>query len=241
MTILHYSHIVLKTTLISYIIHSHVIRISLKMHYNLIDFTNTIHTVDKVISIEDLVKRQTSSILEELIQLHKTKDKVMLFDSICGNENYFKVLNINITEDDRIETKKQHRSYFLPYYNKMVSTEYICIHVRCGDIRNMESRYLSVNYFIDKYKYLILQFPELKELPVYIVTESNFSDDTILYDQIVGCNIIKTDEITSFYYLVNCKILIASRSGFSNLAYILGNMKVIKPPNDWNCYWDNCI
>ena len=36
----------------------------------------------------------------------------MLFDSICGNENYFKVLNFNITEDDIIETKKTTQKLF---------------------------------------------------------------------------------------------------------------------------------
>ena len=79
---------------------------------------------------------------------------------------------------------------------------------------------------------------ELK-LPVYIITENNFEDDDLLNNKINNCNIIKSDEITSFYYLVNCKYLIALRSGFSNLAYILGDMKVVKPPNDWNCYYDN--
>lgn len=208
------------------------------------NYENTINIVDTVISIDYLVKLKTSqemSILERLIKLHKSSDKIMLFDSICGNENYSEILNFNITNNDIVETKKQHRSCLLPYYTKFVLTNYICIHVRCGDIVNDKSRYLSVNYFIDKYNYLILQFPELKELPVYIITESNFPDDNILYDQMAGCNIIKTDEISSFYYLVNCKYLIASRSGFSNLAYILGDMKVIKPPNDWNCYWDNLI
>lgn len=204
------------------------------------NYTNTI--TDKVISINDLLDMsQEMSIFEKLIQLDMSNYKVMLFDSIQGNEKYSTVLNFNITKEDIIETKKKHRGYFLPYYNKMVSTEYICIHIRCGDIVNDESRYLSVNYFMDKYKYLVTKFPKLQALPVYIIVESNFSDDNILFDQIDGCNIIKTDDITSFYYLVNCKILIASRSGFSNLAYILGNMHVIKPPNDWNCYWDNFI
>jgi hypothetical protein len=66
-------------------------------------------------------------------------------------------------------------------------------------------------------------------------------DDNVLYENILNCNIIKSDEITSFYYLVNSSYLISSRSGFSNLAYILGNILVIKHPLDWNTYWDNLI
>jgi len=208
------------------------------------NYENTIDNIDKFISIDYLVKLQSSeepNILNQLIELHKSTEKIMLFDSIYGNENYQQILNFNINDNDIIETKKNHKNCLLPYYKNFVLTDYICVHLRCGDIQNDMARYLSVNYFIDKYNYLISQFSELKELPVYIITESNFMDDTILYEQIVGCNIIKTDEISSFYFLVNCKYLIASRSGFSNLAYILGNMKVIKPPHDWNCYWDNLI
>ena len=51
----------------------------------------------------------------------------------------------------------------------------------------------------------------------------------------------KKNASISLRYLIGSKYLIASRSGFSNLAYILGNCKVIKPPNDWNDYFDNLI
>jgi len=208
------------------------------------NYENIFNKMDKVISIDCLVKLNNSeelNILNRLIELQKSKEQIMLFVSICGNEKYKQILNFNINNDDINETKKQHRGCLLSYYKNFVLTDYICVHIRCGDIINNTSRHLSINYFIGKYNYLILKFPELKKLPVYIITESNFTDDKILYEQILGCNIIKTDEITSFYYLVNCKYLIASRSGFSNLAYILGNMKVIKPPNDWNSYFDNLL
>lgn len=208
------------------------------------NYENTVNNVDKIINIDYLVNDCTNcdkNNLEKLIELHKSSTRFLLFDGICGNENYMNKLNFNITNNDIIEVKKKYRGTFLPYYKNTVSKEYICIHVRCGDIINNSSRYLSVNYFIDKYNHLINLFPDLKELPVYVITENNFKDDNILCENIKDCKIIKTDEITSFYYLVNCKYLIASRSGFSNLAYILGNMKVVKPSFDWNCYWDNLI
>jgi hypothetical protein len=204
------------------------------------NYSNTFKNVDEIIKIKDVTdKLEGKSIHEKLLEIHNYSKKIMLFDDIGGNELFNN--NYNINNDDIIETKKLYRGVLLKYYKNIVKTDYICIHVRCGDIVNDESRYLSVDYFIDKYNYLITLFPELIKLPIYVITENNFKDDNIFYKKIKNCKIIKTDEITSFYYLVNCKYLIAARSGFSNLAYILGNMKVIQPPFDWNCYWDNLI
>jgi hypothetical protein len=208
------------------------------------NYENTVNNVDEIINIDYLINdanKSGISNLQKLIELHKSPNKIMLFDSICGNENYQNILNFNINNNDIIEVKKSYRGCLLTHYKKMVLTDYICIHVRCGDIVNDPSRYLSVNYFIDKYNDLIKLFQDIQKLPVYIITENNFKDDNILCEKIPNCNIIKTNEITSFYYLVHCKYLIASRSGFSNLAYILGDMKVVQPQHDWNCYWDNLI
>jgi hypothetical protein len=202
------------------------------LHYD--DIKNK---VDKIVNIKDLNINNINNLHNKLIELHKSNEKILLFDSICGNENYTVSWNTNI--NDIIEIKKTYRNKLLKYYTKQVNTEYICIHIRCGDIVNDKSRYLDVQYFIDKYKELTNKIG--LELPVYIITEQNFKHVDFLYKNIENCNIIQSDEITCFYYLVHCKYLIASRSGFSNLAYILGNMQVLIPPNDWNSYWDNII
>jgi hypothetical protein len=202
-------------------------------------YSNIINSLDKIIDIKYLITEQNDkTIHNKLIELHESSEKIMLFDSIFGNQDFFK--NFNINQTDIIEAKKTYKS-LIKYYKKIIENDYICIHIRCGDIVNDKSRYLSIDYFIEKYNYLLSIMPELNNIPVYIITEQNFADDNVLYEKIKNCNIIKTDEMTSFYYLVNCKYFIASRSGFSNLAYILGNMKVINPPFDWNCYWDNVI
>jgi len=202
------------------------------------NYNNTKIIVDKIIQIKNLEISEIENIHEKLIEINNSKEKVMLFDSISENENFFKKCNFN--NNDIIETKKSYRNILLKYYPNLVNNHYICIHIRQGDIINMQSRFLNTDYFINKYFDLIKTIDE-QNLPVYIVTENNFKDDFILNEKIKNCNIIKSDEITSFYYLVHCKYLIASRSGFSNLAYILGNMKVIVPSNDWNDYWDNKI
>jgi hypothetical protein len=206
-----------------------------------LNYNNTFNKVKKIINIKDLIDEDNKykNIHKKLIEIHESEEHIMLYDGICGNERFTTIFNIN--NNDVIQIKKQYRGCLLKYYENYVNKDYICIHIRCGDIVNDKSRYLSVNYFIDRYHNLILTYPELKDMPVYIVTEQNFKDENLLYENIINCNIIKADEKMSFYYIVNSSYLIASRSGFSNLSYILGNMKVIKPSNDWNCYWDNII
>jgi hypothetical protein len=193
--------------------------------FNKIEFKN-------IFALKDL-DNDLMFVHNKLIELHQMDENILLFDHICGNESYYKIFNI--TNDDVIKTKLNYRGKLLHHYPNLCETDYVAIHVRRGDIINDKSRYLDVDYFIDKYNELLAEF----NLPVYIITENNFNDDELLSNKIKGCNIIKSDEITSFYYLVHCKYLIASRSGFSNLSYILGHMKVVKPPNDWNCYYDN--
>ena len=211
-----------------------VVLVSIKVpyHYNIV-----CNQVDKIINIKEL-NINIKDLYQKLLELHNSKISFLLFDSICGNENYS--VSFNINNDDIINTKKKYRSVLLNNYNKPVLNEYICIHIRCGDIKNDKSRYLDIYYFIDKYNELIKTINKI--LPVYIVTQINKKQDIdILNEKIPNCTIIQSDDVTSFYYLVHCTYLIASRSGFSNLAYILGNMKVLKPPNDWNCYWDNTL
>ena len=199
------------------------------------DYENTKETVNEIINIKDL---SVSNVHNSLIKMHKSDKKIMLFDNLQGNENFHK--NYNINEYDVTETKKTYRNKLMEYFPNYSNSPYICIHIRRGDIINMPSRYLSTEYFINKYIELLNKI-ETKDLPVYVITEDNFDEESLLYENIKTCNIIKTDEITSFYYLVNCSYLVASRSGFSNLAYILGDMKVLVAPQDWNPYWDNTL
>jgi len=194
----------------------------------------------KTIKISDLPQNPLDA-HNNLVELNNLDEDIMLFDGVQGNEKFFYKMCC-VSNNENVETKKLYRNLLDKNGSnkKIVNSGYICIHIRCGDIVNYPSRYLNTDYFIEKYHELI-NLLENKELPVYVVAENNFSGDEILKEKIKNCNIIKTDEITSFYYLVNCDYLIASRSGFSNLAYILGDMKVLKPPNDWNCYYDNLL
>ena len=101
-------------------------------HYN-----NVCNQVDKIINIKEL-NIDIKDLHQKLLELHNSEIKFLLFDTICGNENYYTSFNIN--NSDIINVKKKYRSVLLKYYNKPVLTEYICIHIRCGDIKYEKSR-----------------------------------------------------------------------------------------------------
>jgi hypothetical protein len=209
-----------------------------KMHkYNYNDIINNANI--KIINLNDIV----DGFFQKIDEFNKLEEDICVFGHICGNETLIGQLNKYTTNNDIIQTKLEHRNYFTlnRVDLKIVSEEYIVIHLRCGDIINDKSRYLNVDYFINQYNKLIDNYPETKNCPVFAVTEYNFSKEEYLKQHIPNCIIIKENAQISLCYLIWCKYLIASRSGFSNLAYILGNCKVIKPHDDWNNYYDNLI
>ena len=179
--------------------------------------------------------------LDSLSQLHLLKHNVCIHGHFCGNENIPAILYNNINKYDVENIKLEHRLFYKDKFPKLVDENYICIHLRCGDIVNDKNRFIDTNYYIEKYNSLINNYDDAKNMPVYIITQSNFHNDNILKQNISNCIILKIDASTSLNYLINSTYLICSRSGFSNLAYILGNSKVIVAPNDWNHYYDNQI
>lgn len=201
---------------------------------------DTLHTYQ----YEDVKHFKTISIQDvsdcSLQDIHKEPENIVLFDHICRNEHFFR----NITQglhDIFHQVRMEYRSRLKNSFPKMVTGDYICIHIRYGDVANDTSRVLDSTYFTNRYTHLIDTHKELGTLPVYIVTERNFQDHAILTKAIPSCIFVQGDEIEAFLYLVNCTYLLASRSGFSNLAYVLGGMKVLRPPCDWNVYWDNVL
>ena len=174
------------------------------------------------------------------MEIHAKEESILVCDHICGNETFFKRITDKSIAKNVLQIKKEYRLFFKDLYPRPIHQKYVCIHIRYGDIANISSRVLGLEYYIGRYKYLS-ETCDISGLQVYIVTEPNFTDTQPLYDAIPSCVFVQGSEIEAFYYLVNCSYLIASRSGFSNLAYILGGMKVIRPPLDWNMYWDNLI
>jgi len=202
---------------------------------NTVKFTDDAIQSLKRISLRDI----RSNYHETLLELHKKEESVLLYDHICGNEFFLGSLKYR---PSRIEEEALHNEYSLFYknmYPRQVDSAYICIHIRRGDILNMPSRYLNTMYFIDKYKYLLTKITDMN-LPVYAVTENNFNDEILLKQHIPDVQIIKCDEVNAFYYLVHCNYLIASRSGFSNLAHFLGTMKIVVAP-EWGFMAHNHI
>ena len=182
----------------------------------------------RVINVEEIIND-----FNKLISINLSEENICVYGQICGHEDLipklYSFFNINVNDIKQI--KLEHIHFFTNNRMdlKITDGEYITIHLRCGDVINDKSRYLNVDYFINQYKKLVDIYPNDKQLPIYVITEYNFTDDEYLKEHIPKCIIIKENA------------LISSRSGFSNLAYILGNCQVIKPPDDWNDYFDNLI
>lgn len=190
-----------------------------------------------IIKLEDIKDNLHSNLLE----IHEKPENIMVYGPMCGNEEISSVLDKYITMNNMIETKLNYRKLLDNSYYKKYDMDYICIHIRCGDVMNDPTRYLSEDYFIDMYKKLVEKMPHYENMKIIVMTESNFNKKDKILENIQNCEIINCDEINAFYIMVNSTVLIASRSGFSNLAYILGHMMVVIPPNDWNQYYDNVI
>jgi len=198
---------------------------------------------------DDEVKGLLSSnnIHEKFMEMHRSELNFYVFVSIQGNENFLCRLRDNIDWEARYDIIKEYRQNSLSYFRSLpqftalnLPKRYICIHIRCGDVVNYKSRYLPYSYFVNAYKKM-LDVLEEKYLLTYVLTEKNFQDDDKILEELPNVNMVKIGEIESFLMLVNCSYLVASRSGFSNLAYSLGDMKVVVPPFDWNHYFDNVL
>lgn len=164
-----------------------------------------------------------------LVDIHNRNEDTLFFEQICGHEYLLGTLQYKPTSLETDLLRTEYSEFYKNFYPRKVEGSYICIHIRRGDIINMPSRFLNTMYFIDKYNYLLTKISE-KDLPVYAITEDNFDDDALLKTHIPSVNIIRCSPVDAFYYLVNCNYLVASCSGFSNLAHFLGDMKIVVPP-----------
>jgi hypothetical protein len=178
------------------------------------------------VSLKDLPTADHDALLE----LHRRDENVLLHDRIGGNEYFIKNLKYRMSSAEEQALQREYSTFFKNKYPKMVHGPYICFHIRRGDVANRQGRALDASYFIEKYKDLLTKIPETN-LPVYAVTEQNFQEEDVLREHIPDVHIVKGSEIEAFYYLVNSQYLIASGSGFSNLAHFLGSMKVVVPPS----------
>jgi len=196
------------------------------------DKINKLHFKDDFIqSMKRMTLKDVGPLSHEaLVELHNREENILLHDQIGGNEHFVKTLKYRPSPNEEELLQKEYAKFFRNKYPRKVNEPYICIHIRRGDIINMGGRYLETNYFIDKYKYLLSKINKT-DLPVYAVTEQNFDDEDLLKKEIPGVNIVKGSEVDAFYHLVNSDYLIASPSGFSNLAHFLGTMKIVVPPS----------
>ena len=186
------------------------------------------NTKDRVDEIRDFSSHQDVT-HEFLMQIHSSPKLILAGFDVCLNQKIMDVLWKRRVEDVDTAVQLYRKKASYP---RVITGDYICIHVRCGDVIDDPTRFLDANYFLNQYTTYLSSV----NLPVYIVSELNFKDGHILTNSIPNSTHIQTDEITSFYILVHSTYLVASRSGFSCLAYAMGGMKVVKHPTDWNHY-----
>lgn len=206
-----------------------------KYHYDNLDLSNF-----KIINLDTLI----SSFHDSMLNLNNDTSETLVIGDFYISEKLGTILLKYISLEDINLTNKEYKNFFNNKFTNIYDFEYICIHIRCGDIIDT-CRALSDQYYIDRYnklkEYIDITYPDDTNIKIIIVTEDNFKNDIIFKDNIKDVLIIKSDEFIALNILIHSKYLIASKSGFSNLAYILGNCKVVVPPHDWNNYFDNVI
>lgn len=148
-----------------------------------------------------------------------------------------KKMSMCVTTNDMLETYKDHSNKLCEYYKYPVykSKYNICVHIRRGDIVNNETRKLDLEYFE-----LILKSVTnnlTKQYDIFVTTEKNCEDITKFLNTF-NANLIMTSDTETFKYMVNADILIASKSGFSNLCHLLSKNIVIRNKLDWNKYYN---
>lgn len=172
------------------------------------------------------------------------------FENILSDKTYSKIYKLDLNKNDVIFStllKQIPRKKILNFYkehkiklnqiyrtkNPYTTKNNLIIHIRRGDAINIESRYLDINYF-HKTLDSILKLSNVK-YNIYITSESNLEDIGKLkeYNPIL---LIDKSDVDAFYYMVNADIIIGSPSGFSHLAYILGDGDYYRSPKDWFLY-----
>ncbi|KAI8853736.1 hypothetical protein BC829DRAFT_382023 [Chytridium lagenaria] len=133
-------------------------------------------------------------------------------------------------------------------YSKEPHKLHVAVHVRHGDVlryaqkgwsRLTKLRYLPLDYFKNLISKLLEYFHE-DQIRLHLFTDGNIEDLKPLLDAYSFASFINTDPIRSLHLLAASDILISSKSGFSQLAAVIGsggggNIKII-PDAEWPSY-----
>jgi hypothetical protein len=136
-----------------------------------------------------------------------------------------------------------HKNKFRDLYSKnnpFAKTKNIAVHVRRGDVSKEKypDRFLDLDYFKFVLKNVKKTYPDYD---VYLFSQKNIEKDLSIFDEFQPK--IKTDisDVETFYYMVNCDILVGSKSGFSHLCHVLGKNKCYCPSETWGLYHKDTV
>ena len=171
---------------------------------------------------------------EEVIS-SKEHSKLYKLD-LNKNQDVFSNLLGRISPKKVFDFYKEHKEKLGPTYrqkNPYKTKNNLIVHIRRGDAVNIKGRFLDIDYFYNVVNH-ILESSGVK-YNIYITSEPNIEDLGRLkeFDPTL---LIEKSDVEAFYYMVNADVVVGSPSGFSYLAYILGNGEYYRTPKDWVIY-----
>jgi len=207
----------------------HLQFISLSQHYKIINNRNTIILVGKNF-------KKLSDLPNSLNGTYSLKNRTHMYRFITEmyckiKETKFKnIFNIN----KQLITNK---------IIDLAKSEYVCVHIRYGDKLELSIKIKKTSTFIiykpEYYIELIKFFLKHKNIPIYIVTDSNNIVEQFILPYVKNqrVQLLKVSYWDSFYLLKNSTYSVLSLSTFGLLASLLNNklkqsIILVRPKND---------
>jgi len=143
----------------------------------------------------------------------KLKYDAYLYD--CDPDLYFNSKIIKEIRDNYYLNKKPENIY----------TNYIAIHIRRGDVNeiNCADRYNTIEYYLNLIPKLIKLYPDKK---LVVFSEGKINDFRYLEDEFDITIDLNTDEFKVFNYMVQADVLVIARSSYSYVAALLNVNKI---------------
>jgi ADP-heptose:LPS heptosyltransferase len=174
---------------------------------------------------------------EDIFSLTETQTIYNLDLNLVEDSNIFNELLKN--KDNKqllLKLYKKHKNALQPIYhnrNPYTTNNNLILHIRRGDAIGIPGRILPISYFYNAIKQIVSS--QTTQYNIYIASQSNVEDLSML-DEFAPISLINKPDIEIFNHMINADIVVGSPSGFSHLAYILGQGEYYRSPKDWVIY-----
>jgi hypothetical protein len=174
---------------------------------------------------------------EDISSLTETQTIYNLDLNLVEDSNIFNELLKNVDNKPLLlKLYKKHKNALRPIYhnkNPYNTNNNLIVHIRRGDAIGIPGRILPISYFYNAIKQIVSS--QTTQYNIYIASQPNIEDLSML-DEFAPISLIDKAATEIFYHMVNADIVVGSPSGFSHIAYILGNSTYYKSPKDWFVY-----